>query len=436
MAITTQATACVTHGYYVAPSVSVDAVYDDNLFFASENKESDVIARVSPAIELGYESDTLTFAGRYRFDAEAYADHSELNDNKVRSFAGLDVEYRPTSRLSLGAAADYTQTDTPFDLSLVPGGAIPGLLFGRIEAERTSVSAAASYQFTAPTKGFLALAQTHEELTDRVDSIESDIRIVEAHIEQKLSEVNTLSYGNIYRQYRFDIPIDESLTQAATQNSTSPLVDLSHLLKSGSRATAHARPAVDGNSADPSVRISLECFCANGEVLLDHDGESQYSNTPWIGLSHQFNATTRVSARAGPRLDGGSVAPYVRFSLERLYANGEVLLDYERDETTLLGVPGKMQIQTLYSTISHRFESGLELQIIPGIARVSQTGLSVDIYSLVLGAVYKLNESVLLMAGYDFNVQQVSPADGGNFEVSRNVIQLGVRFSYPRREPR
>lgn len=380
MVFAMHATACVTPGYYVVPSVSVDELYDDNLFFSSQDERSDFITRVSPALEVGHESDTLTWSGRYRFDAEAYARETELNSAQVRQFADAQVEYLPTNRLTLSAGADYTKTDTPLDLTIIPGGSIPGLLVGRIEATRTEVYSAARYRLTATTTGSLAFARTDEEL---LDIGKSEASVLETWFDQRLSEVNTLSYGYIYREYNFD------------------------------------QFGIDG-VAEPSLTRRA----------------TQDSNTPWIGLSHQFNARTRVTARAGPRLVGSSVDPYVLLSLRYRLTQGEVLVDYKRDETTLLGEPTRVDLEALYATISRRFGSRLDVQLTPGLAKVSHADYSTDIYSLGLGAVYKINEAVFLTASYDFNRQDVKAVAGGTNEVSRNVIQVGVRFTYPRHEPR
>lgn len=375
LVVAVQITACATPGFFVVPSVSVDEIYDDNLFFTADGEESDLITRVGPALELGYESDTFSWSGRYRFDAEAYANNTGLNDSQVRRFADIDAEYQPTSRLTLNAAAAYTKTDTPFDLSLVPGGAIPGVLAGRAEAERTSGHVAAGYRLTAPTTGFLAYTRTREDL---VGTGESDADALESWFDQRISAVSTLSYGYLRREYRFDRESAQSQARGVTQDS----------------------------------------------------------DTPWVGLSHRFNDRTRVSARAGPILDGGSADPYVLLSLQHSYNNGELLLDYERDETTLLGEPGTLEIEAIYATFSRRFGTRLDLQVTPGYAHVQRTGLSVDIYNLGLGVVYKITEAIFLTASYEFNWQETGPAAGGSSDVSRNAIQVGVRLAWPRREPR
>jgi hypothetical protein len=370
-----QATACAAPGYYVVPSVSVEAVYDDNLFFASEGERSDFITRVSPALEVGHEGRNLTWNGRVGVDAEAYARETELNSADVRQVAGAEVEYLPTNRLTLSAAADYMKTDTPLDLSIIPGGAIPGLLVGRAEAERTTLRSAASYRMTALTRGTVAFTQSNEQL----DGVaETDTSVAEAWIDQRLSEVNTLSYGYIHRRYEFEDTSGLSLANGADQDT----------------------------------------------------------DIPWIGLAHQYDERTLISARAGPRLNGSSNDAYVQASLQYRLTDGELLLNYERDETTLLGVSGNLELEAIYATIRRQFGTQLEVQFSPGYAEVSQAGFSTDIYSASVGAVYKIDESISLTASYDYNLQEVHPAGGGTNEVSRNVIMVGARFTYPRREPR
>jgi len=377
-----QATGCATPGFFAIPEVTITEVYDDNLFYASESEDetSDFITRVSPALEVGYESETLSLTGSYRFDAEAYASESDLNDAQVRQFADLGVEYLPTDRLTLSALADYTKTDTPLDLTLIPGGSIPGLLLGRAEAERTMIHSEGNYRLTPLVTGSLAATWTDEELEDVGTS---DTSALEAWFDQRLSETNSLSYGYLYREYRFDqFGINGELGPSLTRGST------------------------------------------------------QDSNTPWIGLTHQFNARSRVVGRAGPRFNDGSVDPFVLISFQHQIDEGEVRVEYQRDESTLLGEPRKLDLEALYATISRRFGTRLDVQITPGYARLDQPDSSVDIYNLGLGAVYKINEAVFLTASYDFNYQEVDADLGGSIDVSRNVIQLGVRFTYPRREPR
>lgn len=380
MVVAMLAMACATPGYFVVPSVSVEEVYDDNVFYASEDEQSDFITRVSPALEVGHESDTLSWSGRYRFDAEAYVRETDLNSARVREFADVEVEYLPTNRLTLSAAAGYTETDTPSDLTLIPGGTIPGVLVGRTEAKRTELDAAAIYRLTARTTGALAFTGTEDEL---VDVGESDTSVLETWFDQRLSVLNTLSYGYMYRQYRFD------------------------------------QFGIDGNAEPTRTR-----------------GATQDTNTPWIGLSRQVNARTRVVARAGPRLEGSSRDPYLLLSLQYRFLQGAVLLDYERDETTVLGEPRKLEMDALYATISRRFGDRLDVQLTPGYAKLDQADYSTDIYSLGVGAVYKINEAVFLTASYDFNFQDARTVSSGSHEVTRNVIQVGVRFTYPRREPR
>ena len=70
-------------------------VSDSNLFCGPADRQSDVIARVSPAIDAEYRSTRLTLLGRYTVDAERFAEHASLTTPRARQQAAVDVLYRP-----------------------------------------------------------------------------------------------------------------------------------------------------------------------------------------------------------------------------------------------------------------------------------------------------------------------------------------------------
>src|SRR5699024_2794968 len=89
-------------GFYAVPSVSVSTVYDDNILFDRKGLErDDLITRVSPGLELGYETAILHVLGSYSFDSEWYDDHSHLDSYHVRRFADTSIEYLPSAQLAL-----------------------------------------------------------------------------------------------------------------------------------------------------------------------------------------------------------------------------------------------------------------------------------------------------------------------------------------------
>ena len=144
---------------YISPSVAIGGVYDDNLFLSADDRQSDEILRISPALEFGYGTESFTLAGFYTFDAERYRKHPELNGNTVRRNGALDLGYQATPRLNLALDANYTSTETPSELS--PQLSV-GL--GRAHAVYETVAPSAGYSFDELTYGRVGYLYEQEDL--------------------------------------------------------------------------------------------------------------------------------------------------------------------------------------------------------------------------------------------------------------------------------
>ena len=357
-------------GFYVIPSISLIEGHDDNLFFSIEDEQAGLFTRVSPALEAGYDTETLFIGSRYSFDAEAYDKYPELDSSMVRRFADARIEFLPNSRMTFSTDASYTLTNTPLDLSPTGSVIVPGLLVGRTDARRNNLNPEFEYRFTNTTTGLVAYTLTKDKL---FGSVESEIQELELAGETALSAENTISYGYAHRDYQFDVPA-ASVT-AADQNS-------------------------------------------------------QYA---WVGLEHQLGPRTVVSGKLGPRYYDETVKPLFLATLEHAYLNGEVALGFERNETTLLGEVGRVENKTVSATLVHRFGSKFEMQLMPGYSDVSQDGFEVQIYRVGIFLRYRVNDAVSLTTSYDLSHQQVDFEDGSESSVERNVVMLGLTLTYPRR---
>jgi predicted porin len=363
-------------GFYSEPWIAVSAVYDDNIYYDPTDEVSDFIARVSPGLTLEYESERAEAAADVSFDAEKYSDNSELDSLTARKFANLAASYRATQRLTLDATAAYIETNTPIDLLPLDGGAVPGPLVGRSDAERSSVGGSASYRVAPRLDATVGLRQTQDE----VDGTgESRLREAEAFVDQRLSERSVLSFGYIGRRFR---SFEEGIP-AGVPDTT------------------------------------------------------QDYHIPWVGLAHDFNARTAVAIRGGPALGEDSTEPYVVASLKHDTVRGQWLADYSRTQTTFLGDADIVEVSQVSVSYNHSFPSGLSLEFRPNYLSVSQSGPGQDVYTtLLFGASYRLNETMLLTAGYEWNRQRVERGveRGGDprIEVDHNVLRVGIRFGWPR----
>ncbi|MEY4642637.1 MAG: hypothetical protein RLZZ227_2631 [Pseudomonadota bacterium] len=358
--------------YYVTPSVAVLKAYDDNLFFTADNAESDTFTRVSPAIEGGYESARVDWSVSYRFDGEAYDEFSALDSNIARRFADAEIAYGVNAKLLLAADVSYTLTNTPTDINLGASVVVPGLLLGRASAERLLFHPSIQYEVTPTTTASTALTVTHDRLAD---TLESDTQIAEVDFETRLSDVNALTYGYVYRRFEFDL----------------------------------------GRDSLNNITVS-----------------AQDSHTPWIGFDHQFSARTSVAGSVGPRIYDDSVEPFVEMSIRHQYANGELQLGYERNETTVLGQIGRVESQTVSATLQYRIGANFAATLRPDYAKLSQNNSDVDIYGMGMHAEYRINNALSLTASYDLNQQEVDFNDGTTSSTTRSLAMLGFILTFPR----
>lgn len=148
--------------FHIIPSVDVATVADSNLFVRAADRQADVIARVSPAVDVAYRSTRLTLAGRYSVDAERFAEHSTLSTSRARQQAAGDLVYRPGRRLTIGSAASFFATQTPGELNTAAG-----LMLARADAVRLTLSQTMTYQQDAVTQGTVRYSFVEDRLAGR-----------------------------------------------------------------------------------------------------------------------------------------------------------------------------------------------------------------------------------------------------------------------------
>ncbi|WP_372798372.1 hypothetical protein [Litorivivens sp.] len=357
-------------GYKLKPSISAFAIHDDNVFYTYHDKQSASIIRLTPSIEIEYEKQNLMWNAVYRIDAEEYTNIRTIDSGIVRRFADASVEYLPTSRLTLGADLGYTKTDTPADLSLVPGESTPGLLLGRINAERLTATPYIDYRLSPRIKGRLSYTHTEDNISD---VLETDIRRAAIDMEHMLTPATTMVYGYFYRNVQYD------------EVASSP-----------------SNP--DGQTSDSS-------------------------GTTWLGLSHQLTPTTNTTVRAGVRSADGSSAPYWMFSVQREYQAGEINIGFERNETTAPGTTGSQEFETLTASISYRSGLNWLVTVTPSYAKVTQRSGEQKVYRLSVEATYRISNSWFLTASYERNYQPVDFAEITDEVIDRNVGIVGITYA-------
>lgn len=362
-------------GFYVVPWITVETVYDDNIFFDPENEVSDFITRVSPQLDVGYESETLNWLLSYRNDAEWYDDFSELDSTTARGFGRGEIQYEVDRRLSLRGESEYVQTNTIQDLTLGPGGGdIPGRV-GRAEGERLLFGGGARYRFSPRVLADVEVTWIDDEI---IDFSNNQTLSLTSQVEQFLTPARLLLYGYRYRDYQFE-----------------------------SEAVI-----------DPALPLT----------------DSEDSNTLWVGLIQDLSERSDLELRAGPRFADGDVEPYFLVNWRRNYARGSTSINASWDETTFLGQIGRQESRSVAANWTHRFSERFEFSGSAGYAFLTGGGIDTEVGSFDLAGIYEFTPGIFLTARYAFNEQRQDPPGFQGDRLTHNIVSLALTFTRPRRE--
>ncbi len=335
----------VSAGWYLIPSFALTAEFDDNIFATSSNRKSDFISRFSPGLAGGYRSEPFSLLLKGGFDAEVFAEHSELNDATSGWHVGLDAQYLPTRPLTLGLAFSYIETNTtstlPTAVGLTPAVTAPAtvLEFGRVRATFLTMSPSVVYQFTPVTAGMAAYTYVH-------DTIQGGV----------------------------------STTLHTTQ------LRLGHQFTSLDTGILGFRNTVYENEGFPTT--------------VDY--------APTVGWIRQLTPVTRLTLEGGPLFTSdGSVGPNVGARLEHEFKVAKVGLGYSRTQGFVLGQPGVVRTETFQGTVSFEPIKSLLVSVGPALTKLhGERTLDTNFYELAASASYPILRWLTARATYRFGYQE------------------------------
>ena len=340
----------------LTPSVAFTTVFDDNVFVTPDRAEGDVIARLTPGVDMQYEQPLMTMTGHYRFDAERFSDHPSLTTVNGRQDAGVDVRSRRFRNLIFGGDATMTTTNTPSELNT-----ISGLAVGRARAAR--VAAHPSLVWDA----------------DRNTAVK-------------------LSYSYAYDRI-------EAGPRAHTQGASVAMER---------RRSARQKFA---------VTYTAERFAFDqAPPILSH--------VSTLGLETTGRSSS-VNVAAGVRLTGGRPSPELSLAARRALRRGELSLGYARTKTTIVGVFGAVDTQSLVGAATYATGRGLRVQASPGISALTVADRQAYVFRVALEASIPIGGTLALVAGSTINSQQGRFGDPRWIALSHRVLSVGVRVAAP-----
>jgi hypothetical protein len=121
----------------LTPSIALREEYNDNVFFDTQNAESDFITRITPGLELTDKTERLDARLLAQVPIYKYVDNDELDD--VDQLYSGNLHYLLTERLSASLRGGYFRTSQPdreiLETGLVLGNVIRQRYFGGFSGE-------------------------------------------------------------------------------------------------------------------------------------------------------------------------------------------------------------------------------------------------------------------------------------------------------------
>ena len=273
--------------FTVTPSVTLAVVSDSNLFAQPSDPLSDVVSRMSPAIDAGYRGTRLSLFGSATIDAERFATHTSLSTPLARSHSAIDVRYQLARRLTIDADASFSTTQTPGELNL-----ISEVTLTRAPARRIAVGPEITFQRDAVTRVSLMYAMTEDRLAGAEPTI---THTATAAGERRWSRRDTARLEYVAREFDFGL-------EPPTRSQTVTLGWTRDLTR-GASVSLGAGPRVGDGAVVPELSASLGYRATAMDLSLAYAS----AQTTLIGLAgaadtHSLSATAAYGRRESLRM--------------------------------------------------------------------------------------------------------------------------------------
>jgi hypothetical protein len=334
------------------PALNMAMVSDSNLFARASVGQADVIARLTPSMDVDIRSHRVTLSGRVSLDAERFAANTALTTLQARRFGGVDLRFRLQPRLTISSESSFLTTTMPGELN-----AASGLVLARGRASRVAFSPAVLYRMSPRTESSVKYAFTHDRLEGAAPITTA---AAAASVSHRVSRRNVARMDYEMRRFRF-APAD---------------VHQSHALS--------------------------------------------------LGWTYTLTRRFSMSVSGGPRLGDGGVAPEYSAAVMYRASAVDLALSYNRVQTTLIGLAGTADAETLSATAAVGKPTGLRLRITPAVMTTSRHELGARVARVGVGGSYPLSRALTIDVAYDATFQRGDVYVHNLARIARHVTAVSL----------
>ena len=353
------------------PAFAISEEFNDNIFLNNDNKRYDFITGFTPSVSLLVNRPRFQVAAGFANTSEIFARTSSSNDAFARQNLIVGTFWQPAPQLTFTLADSFLRDQSPD--ARAGGFALGG---------QASVS-----NVLTPTMGWSFGPQTRLDLGATYNLI---------RFEGRGSGIESDTYGfmsNLNHNFtpRFAGMIGYNFTYIDLRSGH------------GDNSTTHNPTVGFGYRLTPNLSVSI-------------DGGPAFTN-----LGSEDFITPGISAGITWRLPFGSASAY--YSENVAVAGGFGGPTDSKTVTGTLVVSTLRDLVVIFSPAWTKAESLSDRQI---------QRVDVGLFTLGLGAAYRLNPYVTFFGGYSFLLQRVGRfSTTQDFDADQNRVKFGVQFGYP-----
>jgi len=244
------------------------------------------------------------------------------------------------------------------------------------------------------------------------------------------NELNTLSGLTVGRARASRLNVNPSVLRELDRNTSIKLAYAyaRDRIQAGPSADTHG--AIFGLEHRRSPRQKITITYGAERFVFDQ-ARPTISQTSTVGVEASGRSSSFTIA-AGARLTGSQLSPEIAAAARRALRRGELSLAYTRTRTTVIGVFGAVDTQTLAGAAALDFRRALRIQAAPGISTITLADRPLYVFRLAMEASAPIGGAFALVAASSLSSQhfiQGGVDDSRSIALSHRVVSIGLRVS-------
>jgi len=355
----------------VMPTIAISEEFNDNIFVNNNNKQYDFITGFTPGIMALVNRPRFQAAAGFTNTAELFGRGTSPNDAFSQQNLIAAMVWEPTPLVTFTLADTFLRDQSP----------------------------------SATTGGFALNGQGGTS------------NILNPAVGWQVGSQTWLNLGAIYSLVRFEGQGSgiESDTYGFTSN-------LSHAFT----------PRLVGMAGYNFTYLDLR----------SGHGDNATSHNPTLGFTFRVTPTLTISADGGPAFthlgDEDFITPAFNAGFSYRFSFGTLIAYYSRAIGVAGGFGGPTDNQTAAATFTLPLMKDLIVVFNPSWTTAESLSsrqierVDVDLFTMGLGAAYRVNEYTTVFGGYSFLHQRVGRfSTTQTFDADQNRVKFGVQFGYP-----